>query len=142
MFVSFVFCPEYYTTIFFLMIRRPPRSTRTDTLFPYTTLFRSGPSTRIASELSRFPLGRRGAQHGDQPAHADDLTLHDAGLRSGARLGQPGDAPLPDRRRVWRSLASRRARRRAAPTAPPGLGRDRSEPRPPHLPAAGGRKPG
>src|SRR3546814_13155408 len=27
--------------IFFLMIRRPPRSTRTDTLFPYTTLFRS-----------------------------------------------------------------------------------------------------
>src|SRR3546814_20811333 len=27
---------------FFLMIRRPPRSTRTDTLFPYTTLFRSG----------------------------------------------------------------------------------------------------
>src|SRR3546814_1889077 len=28
---------------FFLMIRRPPRSTRTDTLFPYTTLFRSPP---------------------------------------------------------------------------------------------------
>src|SRR3546814_1424341 len=27
--------------IFFLVIRRPPRSTRTDTLFPYTTLFRS-----------------------------------------------------------------------------------------------------
>src|SRR3546814_10425925 len=30
--------------IFFLMIRRPPRSTRTDTLFPYTTLFRSAVS--------------------------------------------------------------------------------------------------
>src|SRR3546814_12169673 len=27
--------------VFFLMIRRPPRSTRTDTLFPYTTLFRT-----------------------------------------------------------------------------------------------------
>src|SRR3546814_12596662 len=27
--------------IFFLIVRRPPRSTRTDTLFPYTTLFRS-----------------------------------------------------------------------------------------------------
>src|SRR3546814_15613791 len=27
--------------VFFLMIRLPPRSTRTDTLFPYTTLFRS-----------------------------------------------------------------------------------------------------
>src|SRR3546814_9773625 len=31
---------------FFLMIRRPPRSTRTDTLFPYTTLFRSPPQLR------------------------------------------------------------------------------------------------
>src|SRR3546814_7797931 len=31
---------------FFLMIRRPPRSTRTDTLFPYTTLFRSDQLTR------------------------------------------------------------------------------------------------
>src|SRR3546814_13093144 len=30
-------------SFFFLMIRRPPRSTRTDTLFPYTTLFRSHP---------------------------------------------------------------------------------------------------
>src|SRR3546814_13135438 len=30
-----------FTFFFFLMIRRPPRSTRTDTLFPYTTLFRS-----------------------------------------------------------------------------------------------------
>src|SRR3546814_13472250 len=30
-----------FVFFFFLMIRRPPRSTRTDTLFPYTTLFRS-----------------------------------------------------------------------------------------------------
>src|SRR3546814_8299506 len=38
---------------FFLMIRRPPRSTRTDTLFPYTTLFRSrrkGKETRRAGK--------------------------------------------------------------------------------------------
>src|SRR3546814_14557151 len=33
----------YVILLFFLMIRRPPRSTRTDTLFPYTTLFRSHP---------------------------------------------------------------------------------------------------
>src|SRR3546814_4092128 len=33
----------YLYLFFFLMIRRPPRSTRTDTLFPYTTLFRSQP---------------------------------------------------------------------------------------------------
>src|SRR3546814_3404401 len=31
----------FFIVFFFLMIRRPPRSTRTDTLFPYTTLFRS-----------------------------------------------------------------------------------------------------
>src|SRR3546814_4383627 len=31
----------FFYCLFFLMIRRPPRSTRTDTLFPYTTLFRS-----------------------------------------------------------------------------------------------------
>src|SRR3546814_5976330 len=30
-----------HCVVFFLMIRRPPSSTRTDTLFPYTTLFRS-----------------------------------------------------------------------------------------------------
>src|SRR3546814_4655193 len=33
------------------MIRRPPRSTRTDTLFPYTTLFRSG-TARMASRFA------------------------------------------------------------------------------------------
>src|SRR3546814_16222200 len=35
------FVPHSACSFFFLMIRRPPRSTRTDTLFPYTTLFRS-----------------------------------------------------------------------------------------------------
>src|SRR3546814_2602607 len=39
-----------YQFFFFLMIRRPPRSTRTDTLFPYTTLFRS--------ILHRLAIGR------------------------------------------------------------------------------------
>src|SRR3546814_12720968 len=33
------------------MIRRPPRSTRTDTLFPYTTLFRSPEFTQIAPDV-------------------------------------------------------------------------------------------
>src|SRR3546814_1680660 len=40
------------------MIRRPPRSTRTDTLFPYTTLFRSRSYHALAIEA----LGRAGAQ--------------------------------------------------------------------------------
>src|SRR3546814_2826785 len=41
------------------MIRRPPRSTRTDTLFPYTTLFRSDPSPRAASRDPSFRSCRR-----------------------------------------------------------------------------------
>src|SRR3546814_15608858 len=39
--VSLVHLGVFIHDMFFLMIRRPPRSTRTDTLFPYTTLFRS-----------------------------------------------------------------------------------------------------
>src|SRR3546814_15128381 len=49
--------------VFFLMIRRPPRSTRTDTLFPYTTLFRSGPlrdaynkAGLVGGQVSRLPI--------------------------------------------------------------------------------------
>src|SRR3546814_5871582 len=34
------------------MILRPPRSTRTDTLFPYTTLFRSPPASIITTSIS------------------------------------------------------------------------------------------
>src|SRR3546814_4973239 len=51
--------------IFFLLIRRPPRSTRTDTLFPYTTLFRSVPQHQV-----RAHAGRDAAQ---LPGHAQDL---------------------------------------------------------------------
>src|SRR3546814_6602152 len=46
------------------MIRRPPRSTRTDTLFPYTTLFRSGlqsPLAGMGTAFSSSMLGLAGA---------------------------------------------------------------------------------
>src|SRR3546814_9716151 len=45
------------------MIRRPPRSTRTDTLFPYTTLFRSG-GDPSPSFRTWFPLGAERAAPG------------------------------------------------------------------------------
>src|SRR3546814_2338916 len=54
------------------MLRRPPRSTRTDTLFPYTTLFRSGlvQLPRLRRRAPR-PPGRRGARAiADRPRHA------------------------------------------------------------------------
>src|SRR3546814_17548389 len=46
-----------WSLFFFLMIRRPPRSTRTDTLFPYTTLFRSIRLGRRLRLLPRFMAG-------------------------------------------------------------------------------------
>src|SRR3546814_108560 len=45
--------------IFFLMIRRPPRATRTDTLFPYTTLFRSAYSVVATAAPGIFPAAFR-----------------------------------------------------------------------------------
>src|SRR3546814_13924315 len=66
MFTSFV-------TLFLLMIRRPPRSTRTDTLFPYTTLFRSGEGISVAA----LSIGRGNAK-----------SALSAGLALGSLLGK------------------------------------------------------
>src|SRR3546814_15487582 len=53
---------------FFLMIRRPPRSTRTDTLFPYTTLFRSArPHPGAAARRLRQGRRRTGRRRRRQP---------------------------------------------------------------------------
>src|SRR3546814_14954381 len=72
----------------FLMIRRPPRSTRTDTLFPYTTLFRSA----VLEAASRVHVGQdddlfgrqylRGLGHELDPAKGDDVGV---GIRRLAR---------------------------------------------------------
>src|SRR3546814_13442402 len=48
----------HFLILLFFMMRRPPRSTRTDTLFPYTTLFRSYPSCFACRDLLGVPLGR------------------------------------------------------------------------------------
>src|SRR3546814_19932177 len=65
---------------FFLMIRRPPRSIRTDTLCPYTTLFRSGLGLDDRGHLT----DERGdddpsAGHGEQRLRADAGGRRDAG---------------------------------------------------------------
>src|SRR3546814_10389872 len=54
-----VSCAVSIFYFFFLMIRRPPRSTRTDTLFPYTTLFRSASSPRKGSSPWGWPCPAR-----------------------------------------------------------------------------------
>src|SRR3546814_4998975 len=58
---------------FFLMIRRPPRSTRTDTLFPYTTLFRSG--VRPLSEAFHFSGSSALTLGFDRPPDAPNTAL-------------------------------------------------------------------
>src|SRR3546814_15706704 len=98
------------------MIRRPPRSTRTDTLFPYTTLFRSRlPAVRLrllrlrlrhrdAGEPAEEPEGAgRGARRPED--HPGGPELLDAGPRPAAlgarglrrrRAGGPGQARPPE----------------------------------------------
>src|SRR3546814_12390126 len=56
--------------LFFLMIRRPPRSTRTDTLFPYTTLFRSARSAQQDRRSRRAETATRLAQAEAPPLSA------------------------------------------------------------------------
>src|SRR3546814_7620255 len=66
----------YSIVFFFLMIRRPPRSTRTDTLFPYTTLFRSprqpGHRGLPPGALLRRPLRHQRRDHRSEE-HTSEL---------------------------------------------------------------------
>src|SRR3546814_18513771 len=69
---------------FVLMIRRPPRSTRTDTLFPYTTLFRSGRDQRIAAEAEDHAGGVHRAEAAE--ARPGRVERH---VRPGEQGGDP-----------------------------------------------------
>src|SRR3546814_16940189 len=73
---------------FFLMIRRPPRATRTDTLLPYTTLFRSGRPD--GAETDELPSTCSGVPSGDQ------ILSRLAAAHGGVRL-------LPPERAAWRA---------------------------------------
>src|SRR3546814_5268803 len=60
---------------FFLMIRRPPRSTRTDTLFPYTTLFRSrdAPQAHPESRATPIPCRHRSTRSEEHTSELQSL---------------------------------------------------------------------
>src|SRR3546814_18371405 len=83
------------------MILRPPRSTRTDTLFPYTTLFRSGRAagrgaeevrTDLESQVRCFNLAGRSEADAPHTLPFDQLALHrgPAHGRGDARADHPG----------------------------------------------------
>src|SRR3546814_8593591 len=73
--------------VFFLMIRPPPRSTRTDTLFPYTTLFRANEPRYLKlpdiMKAKKKPL--------------DAVTFADLGVTPGAGFKVTKTAPPPTR---------------------------------------------
>src|SRR3546814_9073916 len=83
-----------FCLIFFLMIRRPPRSTRTDTLFPYTTLFRS--------------IGDRDGD-GDALPRPDRRLRQDRRAEVELRVAEP-EAEGPERGRFVEQIAAMRAR--------------------------------
>src|SRR3546814_8169045 len=85
--------------MFFLMIRRPPKSTRTDTLFPYTTLFRSSPQPRHSpSRFAPPPVRKSWRMCGSQGHWARSSPV--------PAQGHPRPAPdirhTPDRARTGR----------------------------------------
>src|SRR3546814_9383790 len=95
------------------MIRRPPRSTRTDTLFPYTTLVRSTRTARVTCQRNRRGRGAAGPRSRARRRDAGDLALWPPPLETGAEpqhrraeprgrngdRGPPAGDPVGDRGR-------------------------------------------
>src|SRR3546814_13219425 len=75
------------------MIRRPPRSTRTDTLFPYTTLFRSWHRLTALDENGRA----RGVVAFSSGNHAQGIAWAAKRLGMPATIVMPADAPRAKR---------------------------------------------
>src|SRR3546814_2732121 len=111
------------------MIRRPPRSTRTDTLFPYTTLFRSVavfPLDRLLSAKGRagqeLEIGSHVLEH-DFFVFGVDVGLHGG---TGSAVDKSG---VLDRRGRRAQAASGHAQRRPHQPLEPGLVVAQQEPR-------------
>src|SRR3546814_2231219 len=80
--------------VFFLMIRQPPVSTRTDTLFPYPTLFRS--------TIAR-PAGRGGARPDELAQRSPQQRSRPGRVAGVDRISQGGHRPRRPRARAPRS---------------------------------------
>src|SRR3546814_6677877 len=95
---------SFISCVFFLMILRPPRSTRTDTLFPYTTLFRA----------AQFWCARRDRD----PPHRDDPdggVEYPAEFRRGQRAVSPRATSIMELRAPQCRREQHRGHRRADP---------------------------
>src|SRR3546814_3272264 len=106
----------FFAPVFFLMIRRPPRSTRTDTLFPYTTLFRSRALARCRCAQRRVPANRKIAARCRYPATRSAQLQQPDRQRGGALMTRTKDQAaavlptllkalrLPSINRNWKHL--------------------------------------
>src|SRR3546814_18909413 len=97
-------CSSSDSMFFFLMIRRPPRSTRTDTLFPYTTLFRSD---AIGGVVGQAVAGDRRPRRRAEALQPDLIALHRNGEIAPRELDAAAQAVA----------AIREVQRQAAPNA-------------------------
>src|SRR3546814_18483346 len=93
------------------MIRRPPRSTRTDTLFPYTTLFRSVDPVKIEAAVGEVAHGPFGSGPGEVgKVHVGDGQSLDilACLRRDAVARKGKDEGRQDARQIGRASCRER----------------------------------
>src|SRR3546814_15093362 len=84
-------------SVFFLMIRRPPRSTRTDTLFPSTTLFRSHRQVLVglpAAVAAERPALLEAAQEVPHVVGEDAVLDQHVALAGSALVVDAGGTPL------------------------------------------------
>src|SRR3546814_16192113 len=77
--------------VFFFMIRLPPRSTRTDTLFPYTTLFRSPRHPPVRLGISPANAAHRGIDASFFPTHGMAATSRRGHVATRSISGLPMD---------------------------------------------------
>src|SRR3546814_4281978 len=85
------------------MIRRPPRSTRTDTLFPYTTLFRSMGAFVAASVLGTTPLHAGVTTPAKAPGYHEFEQSSDFYRKRKDRRHYSRDERIDRDTRIWRS---------------------------------------
>src|SRR3546814_2335130 len=106
--------------ILFLMIRRPPRSTRTDTLFPYTTLFRSlfHPPTAAPAQAPQlgFVGGRQTAHRRNSSQASHRSEEHTSELQSLMRISYAVFC-LKKKKKHTRTTTNTHNKERVKPTA-------------------------
>src|SRR3546814_14387354 len=112
-----------FVLFFFLMIRRPPRSTRTDTLFPYTTLFRSAGlkttflARKVRLNVAAFGYGFQDIQLGSF-ALAGSISLRNAAPAAIYGIEADFEVPPTSTLRLSGSAGWLRARFPSFPGAP------------------------